>query len=115
MICCNKCGAVIPEPKEEPKEEESPGKSRYKKDAANVENMARRSSLISMPTSRSVKGFNFEDVDLCVNCKSFLNRWLNEMRYRFMSSSSKIEDSGDAEKAFSPHQIIEEFEENVRY
>lgn len=86
MICCNKCGTVIPEPKEEPKEEESPGKSsRYKKEAPKEEPTVRRPSLVSLPTSRIVNGFAFEDVDLCEVCKKLLFRQVNEVKFKFMT------------------------------
>ena len=84
MICCNKCGALIPEPKEEPKEEESSEKSRYKKAAPKEEPPTRRPSLISMPTSRIVNGFAFEDVDLCEVCKKLLYKQVNEVKFEFM-------------------------------
>ena len=83
MICCNKCGTVIIEPKEEPKEEETE-KSRYKKPAPKEEAPARRPSLISMPTSRIVNGFAFEDVDLCDVCKAMLYKQVNEVKFEFM-------------------------------
>lgn len=113
MICCNKCGTVIPEPKEEPKEEESPGKSsRYKKEAPKEEPTSRRQSLVSVPTSRIVNGFAFEDVDLCNNCKAVLRRWVNEVKFRFITSSVKIENASDVEEAFSPQEIIENLEKD---
>ena len=86
MICCNKCGIVIPELKEEPKEEESPGKSsRYKKETPKEEPTLRRVSLVSVPTSRIVNGFAFEDVDLCEVCKKLLFRRVNEVKFKFMT------------------------------
>ena len=85
MICCNKCGALIPEPKEEPKEEETE-KSRYKKTAPKEEAPARRPSLVSMPTSRIVNGFAFEDVDLCDVCKKLLYKQVNEVKFEFMKN-----------------------------
>lgn len=84
MICCNRCGDVIPEPKEEPKEEETAEKSRYKKAAPKEEPPTRRPSLISMPTSRIVNGFSFEDVDLCEVCKKLLYKQVNEVKFEFM-------------------------------
>lgn len=84
MICCNRCGDVIPEPKEEPKEEETAEKSRYKKAAPKEEPLTRRLSLISMPTSRIVNGFSFEDVDLCDVCKKLLYKHVNEVKFEFM-------------------------------
>lgn len=89
MICCNKCGTVIIEPKEEPKEDEAE-KSRYKKTAPKEEAPARRPSLVSMPTSRIVNGFAFEDVDLCDVCKAMLYKQVNEVKFEFM----KNEDDG---------------------
>lgn len=92
MICCNKCGSVIPEPKEEPKEEETSGKSsRYKKEAPKEEPAIRRQSLISMPTSRIVNGFAFEDVDLCETCKKFLYRQVNDVKFKFMTENPEVE------------------------
>ena len=86
MICCNKCGSFIPEPKEEPKEEESSEKIRYKKIVPKEEVPARRPSLVSMPTSRIVNGFDFEDVDLCDVCKKLLYKQVNEVKFEFMKN-----------------------------
>ena len=91
MICCNKCGLVIVEPKEEPKEEESSDKGRYKKSAPKEEAPVRRPSLISMPTSRIVNGFSFEDVDLCEICKKKLYKQVNEIKFKFMTENSEEE------------------------
>ncbi|MBE6645017.1 MAG: hypothetical protein E7612_06540 [Ruminococcaceae bacterium] len=111
MICCNKCGTVIPELKEEPKEEESSGKSsRYKKEASKEEPTSRRQSLISWPTSRAVNGFNFEEIDLCEDCKKRVYRWVNELKFRFITASSDISDTNA--EAFSPKEIINELEKD---
>lgn len=92
MICCNKCGSVIIEPKEEPKEEESTEKKgRYNKSAAKDELPTRRPSLISMPTSRIVNGFAFEDVDLCETCKKMLYKQVNEIKFKFMTENPEEE------------------------
>lgn len=108
MICCNKCGGVIPEPpKEEPKEEESSEKkSRYKKAAPAEELMSRRQSLISWPISRAVNGFNFEEIDLCEDCKKRVYRWVNELKFRFISATSDITDNNA--EIFSPKELINE-------
>ena len=91
MICCNKCGSVIIEPKEEFKEETRENKGRYKNAAVKEEAPVRRPSLISMPTSRIVNGFSFEDVDLCDVCKKFLYRQVNEVKFKFMTENYEAE------------------------
>ena len=85
MICCNKCGTVIPEPKEDPREDDpSDKRSRYKKEASKEDLPQRRPSLISMPMQRAANGYNFDDVDLCASCKGILYRRVNDVKFQFM-------------------------------
>ena len=110
MICCNKCGGVISEPpKEELKEEDSSEKkSRYKKVVSSEEPTSRRQSLISWPISRAVNGFNFEEIDLCEDCKKRVYRWVNELKFRFIAAMSDITDNNA--EIFSPKELINEME-----
>ena len=89
MICCNKCGAVIEEPKEEEKKEEATPKGRYVKTAPKDELPIKRPSLVSMPTARAVNGYSYEDVDLCVTCAAKLGAKLADVKYEFMKSEEE--------------------------
>ena len=80
MICCNKCGAVIEEPKEETTKENKYGK----KDA--VQAPAKRPSLVSMPVGHKVNGFEFKDVDLCPGCMAQIRRQVNLVKMQFILS-----------------------------
>ena len=81
MICCNKCGDVIEEPKEEPAQT-YPGA----KKTAQPEQLSKRPSLVSMPVGHKVNGFEFKDVDLCPGCMAQIRRQVNLVKMQFMLS-----------------------------
>jgi hypothetical protein len=87
MICCDKCGSVIDEPKEEPEKEkeESAGK-RYKKEAAPVELQPRRPSLVNLPYTYGATSseFIFKEFDLCPTCRAKLTKQVNTVKLKFL-------------------------------
>ena len=90
MIVCNKCGDVIREVVEEKDNApEESVKNKYKKEKE--EAPVRRASLLTLPCKRKVNGFEFEDVDLCDVCKAFLNKHVNELKFRFINGLGEFE------------------------
>ena len=82
MICCNKCGAVIEEPKEETAQTYTGAKK-----AAQPEQPIKRPSLVSMPVAHGAKnGFEFKDVDLCPGCMAKIRRQVNLIKMEFILS-----------------------------
>lgn len=89
MIVCNKCTSLIEEPKDEPKKEEDEKRGRYNKSVPKEEAPLRRPSLVSMPYVRIPNGFDFNDVDLCENCRRILARQVNELKFKFMQKEEE--------------------------
>lgn len=87
MICCDKCGSVIDEPKPEPeKEKEETAGKRYKKEAAPVELQPRRPSLVNLPYTYGATSseFIFKEFDLCPTCRAKLTKQVNTVKLNFL-------------------------------
>lgn len=91
MIVCNKCGGVIPEAAEEPKDAAKEPSGKYGNKKYQEEAPARRASLITLPCKRIVNGFDMNDVDLCDVCKAFLFKHINELQFRFINGLGEFE------------------------
>ena len=95
MIRCDKCNSLIieklpDEQNEDQKknvEDEAPGKKRYAKSSAlKEETPARRSSLVNLPYKYAVNGYDRKDFDLCEDCKRFLDKALDKIRFEFITT-----------------------------
>ena len=95
MIRCDKCNVKIIEKTPDElddkpsKAEESEGmsKKRYIKGTATKdEPSARRSSLVLLPYKYAVNDYERKDFDLCEECKRFLDKALDKIRFEFITT-----------------------------
>ena len=93
MIVCDKCASLIEEkPPEEMKPEEESAKDEdgkrrtFKKAIPKEEPPMKRPSLVNLPYKYGLNCFERKDFDLCEECRRFLEKELDKVRFNFINT-----------------------------
>ena len=100
MIRCDKCNTLIiektleeleDEQKKKDESEASSKKRTYKSPAPKDEAPHRRESLVHLPYKYAVNGYERKDFDLCDDCKRFLDKALDKIKFEFITTPVNTE------------------------